>query len=73
MSAQFANAPHKINKVSAFKSYDVKFAHQVRNCEDVVLDEDQGFALLSCNPTRDNWNPVMVPFITRNAGHDQRS
>lgn len=50
-----------------FSSYEVKFADQIRNCEDAVLVEARGIALLACDPGRETWNTVMVgsPFIFR--------
>jgi arylesterase/paraoxonase len=43
-----------------FKDHRVKFVNAVRNCEDVVLDEARGVAILSCDAGRDKWNTVMV-------------
>lgn len=43
-----------------FSSHQVKFADQVRNCEDAVLVESRGIALLACDTGRENWNTVMV-------------
>jgi arylesterase/paraoxonase len=44
-----------------FPAYEVKFANQLRNCEDVILlDGLDGVALLSCDEARDRWNTVMV-------------
>jgi len=55
------NAPGKLQRRSAFSSYEVKFADRVRNCEDVILlDGLDGVALLSCDEARDRWNTVMV-------------
>lgn len=42
------------------KERQIKFRDQIRNCEDVVLDEGAGVAILSCDPGRDRWNTVMV-------------
>jgi hypothetical protein len=55
------NAPGKLQTRSVFKDYEIKFAEQLRNCEDVILLEDvEGVALLSCDESRDQWNTVMV-------------
>jgi hypothetical protein len=43
-----------------FKDHRVKFVNDVRNCEDIVLDEARGAAILSCDAGRDKWNTVMV-------------
>lgn len=59
----YANAPSRLQHVNNLKSVDIKFRDIVRNCEDVVLDTEQGFALLSCDPGRDTWNTVMVGFM----------
>jgi hypothetical protein len=48
--------------MSAFKSYKIKFPDVLRNCEDVLLDEELGIAYLSCDPGRDWWNAVMVRY-----------
>jgi arylesterase / paraoxonase len=54
------NAPHKLKEISAFKSHKIKFPDTLRNCEDILLDEELGIAYLSCDPGRDRWNTVMV-------------
>lgn len=55
------NAPGKLQSRSALSSYQIKFADQLRNCEDVILPEGlPGLALLSCDEARDRWNTVMV-------------
>lgn len=41
-------------------SCQVNFKDDVRNCEDILLDEEEAFMLLSCDPGRDEWNTVMV-------------
>jgi arylesterase/paraoxonase len=59
------NAPGKIQSRSAFTSYEVKFAEQLRNCEDVILPEGlDGLAILSCDEGRDRWNTVMVSLLS---------
>jgi arylesterase/paraoxonase len=54
------NSPDKLERVYEFKNHDIKFADQIRNCEDVILEEKLGIAFLSCDPGRDRWNTVMV-------------
>lgn len=61
-----ANAPAKLEGFNSFKSYEIKFADQIRNCEDVILEESLGVALLSCDPGRDRWNTVMVSSSQQN-------
>ncbi|KAL1301465.1 hypothetical protein AAFC00_005714 [Neodothiora populina] len=64
------NAPEVIEGLSAFPSHEVKYVGQLRNCEDVILlDESDGWALLSCDAGRDHWNTVMGIF--RNGSHTQ--
>lgn len=55
-----AITPDKLTKVNAFKEHEVKFRDLLKNCEDVILVEEQQVALLSCDTGRDNWNTVMV-------------
>ncbi|KAF2425326.1 calcium-dependent phosphotriesterase [Tothia fuscella] len=57
------NHPKLLPEISEFEDYKIKFADQIRNCEDVVLDEKRGTAILSCDPGRDKWNTVMGTFI----------
>jgi arylesterase / paraoxonase len=56
----YTNRPSQLQEVSAFKDYKIAFQDVVRNCEDVVLDEELGIAYFSCDPGRDRWNTVMV-------------
>ena len=58
--AIYANAPSRFQRVNNLQQRNIKFADGVRNCEDVLLDATEGFALLSCDPGRDTWNTVMV-------------
>jgi arylesterase/paraoxonase len=57
-----ANRPGKLQAVNGFKSYEIKFRDRIRNCEDVILEESEGVAILSCDAGRDRWNTVMVSF-----------
>ncbi len=43
-----------------FKSSEVKFADKVRSCEDAILVESLGLAILACDPGREVRNTVMV-------------
>ena len=61
----YSNAPERLPSINEFKSYDIKFADQVRSCEDVLLLEDQGLAIASCDPGRERWNTVMVRACVR--------
>lgn len=60
------NAPGRLQPFSTFPSYEIKFAGKIRNCEDgVMLDDSNGWALLSCDFGRDKWNTVMVGALFR--------
>lgn len=56
----FDNSPSKFERVSAFRSHEIKFADRIKYCEDALLIEDKGLAVLSCDPGRDKYNPGMV-------------
>lgn len=58
-----SNRPGKLQEVNVFKSLETKFQDEIRNCEDVILVEGKGVALLSCDPGRDRWNTVMVSLV----------
>lgn len=60
LSILLANAPGRFEGSYSVKSYEIKFADQIRNCEDVVLEESLGIAFLGCDPGRDRWNTGMV-------------
>jgi arylesterase/paraoxonase len=59
----YSNHPSRLKTTNAFTSYDIKFKDQLRNCEDVILDETKGYAYLSCDPGRDRWNRPLGVFI----------
>lgn len=62
--ALYNNAPSRLNRINTFKNPGIKFPATLRNCEDVLLEEKEGFALLSCDPSRDTWNTVMVSCLS---------
>ncbi|KJZ73392.1 hypothetical protein HIM_07186 [Hirsutella minnesotensis 3608] len=62
LSTLQANAPHRLVKVNTFKSHEIRFADRIRSCEDVLMLEDEGLALLACDPGRETWNTVMGVF-----------
>ncbi|KAH7018143.1 uncharacterized protein B0I36DRAFT_368186 [Microdochium trichocladiopsis] len=43
--------------------YEIKFGDRVRSCEDVILLEEQGLAVMGCDPGRERYNTVMGIFI----------
>ncbi|KAF1940494.1 hypothetical protein EJ02DRAFT_406476 [Clathrospora elynae] len=59
LSGMLANRPGSFQNLNKFESHEIKFQDQLRNCEDVLLEEGMGIAFLSCNPGRDRWNTVM--------------
>ncbi|KAF2216395.1 hypothetical protein CERZMDRAFT_119897 [Cercospora zeae-maydis SCOH1-5] len=59
----YTNHPSRLLNVNTVGEYEIKFRDTVRNCEDIYLNEEQGWALLSCDPGRDEWNTVMGVFV----------
>ncbi|KAF4308393.1 Glycoside hydrolase family 16 [Botryosphaeria dothidea] len=55
--------PSTLQNVTVFKEQEVKYKDILKNCEDVIILEEQGVAILSCDPQRDAWNTVMGTFI----------
>ncbi|KAJ4357319.1 uncharacterized protein N0V89_001894 [Didymosphaeria variabile] len=64
LSEIVANRPGSYTPIDTFKGHDIKFrdVRGFRNCEDVLLDEGLGLAILSCDEGRDKWNTVMGTF-----------
>ncbi|KHN95935.1 Six-bladed beta-propeller, TolB-like protein [Metarhizium album ARSEF 1941] len=59
----YTNAPSRLPEINAFARHEIKFADQVRSCEDVLVLEGRGLALLACDPGRERWNTVMGIFL----------
>ncbi|KAH7304722.1 hypothetical protein B0I35DRAFT_444805 [Stachybotrys elegans] len=59
LSLAYYNAPGRMPQHANFSSYDVKFRHEIRSCEDVLLLESRRVALLACDAGRETWNTVM--------------
>ncbi|KAI0178974.1 calcium-dependent phosphotriesterase [Hypoxylon sp. FL1284] len=57
------NAPGRLATVNAFNSRELKYADQIRSCEDGLLIESKGLAILACDPGREKWNTVMGVFV----------
>ncbi|KAI0410023.1 putative paraoxonase [Xylaria palmicola] len=57
------NAPHRLVKVNTFASHEVRFADRIRSCEDALMIESEGLAILGCDPGRERWNTVMGIFL----------
>lgn len=64
----YKNAPGRLPEINTFRSYEIKFADRVRSCEDVLILESRGLAILACDPGRERWNTVMVR-LTRELSH----
>ena len=41
-------------------NYEIKYADKLRNCEDLVVDDQAGYVVIGCDEGRDVWNTVMV-------------
>ncbi|KAM5354879.1 hypothetical protein ACJ41O_001525 [Fusarium nematophilum] len=66
----YSNTPQRLAKVNALGSYEIKFADQIRSCEDVLLIEEHHLAILACDVGRERLNTVMgisVPGEVENA------
>lgn len=63
LSVLVENAPHKLVEFNAFSDYDIRFRDELKNCEDAVIVQGKGAAILSCDPGRDSWNTVMGSFV----------
>lgn len=59
------NAPGRLATINTFKSYEVKFADKTRNCEDALIIESKGIAIVGCDPGRERYNTVMVSLYLR--------
>ncbi|TGJ79111.1 hypothetical protein E0Z10_g9657 [Xylaria hypoxylon] len=57
------NAPHRLVKVNTFASHEVRFSDRIRSCEDALMVESEGLAILGCDPGRERWNTVMGIFL----------
>lgn len=65
----YHNAPGRLESINRIGSFDIHFQDIIRNCEDIDLDETDGFALISCDPGRDEWNTVMYAPAFAFKGH----
>ncbi|TWU74988.1 hypothetical protein ED733_005820 [Metarhizium rileyi] len=59
----YNNAPGRLPEINTFKSHEVRFADRVRSCEDVLVLETRGLAILACDAGRERWNTVMGVFV----------
>lgn len=56
----YNNSPARLSHINTFSSYDIKFADRVRSCEDALIVESRGIAIVACDAGRERWNTVMV-------------
>ncbi|KAK6087772.1 serum paraoxonase arylesterase family protein [Seiridium cupressi] len=59
----YTNAPDRLPRINALKTQEVKFADKIRSCEDALLIESKGYAILPCDAGRERWNSVMGFFV----------
>ncbi|KAI1264848.1 putative paraoxonase [Xylariaceae sp. FL1019] len=58
----YKNAPARFQEISNIPNPTIKFSDRIRSCEDVILVESRGLAILGCDPGRERWNTVMGIF-----------
>ncbi|KAI1502536.1 putative paraoxonase [Biscogniauxia marginata] len=63
LSLFWKNAPGRLERIDNFGSHEIKFADRIRSCEDALLVESEGVAILACDPGREKWNTVMGVFL----------
>ncbi|KAI1821113.1 putative paraoxonase [Xylaria intraflava] len=71
VSLFWKNAPNRLVKINTFASHEIRFADRIRSCEDAIMVESKGVAILGCDPGRERWNTVMglsLPGPVENAG-----
>ncbi|ETS84416.1 hypothetical protein PFICI_02441 [Pestalotiopsis fici W106-1] len=59
----YKNNPIRLSKVNALGQQDIKFADKIRSCEDAIIIESAGVAILPCDAGRERWNTVMGFFV----------
>ncbi|KAK6949344.1 hypothetical protein Daesc_009419 [Daldinia eschscholtzii] len=59
----YNNAPERFLNINNLNSSEVKFSDTIRDCEDALLVESKGLAIVACDPGREVWNTVMGIFI----------
>ncbi|KAK8074225.1 hypothetical protein PG994_005124 [Apiospora phragmitis] len=59
----YSNQPDRLIQINNIgPSYKVKFADKLRSCEDIILIESRGVAIVACDAGRERWNTVMGIF-----------
>ncbi|KAG5941785.1 hypothetical protein E4U53_007363 [Claviceps sorghi] len=59
----YTNTPGRLPRVNTFPSHEIKFADRVRSCEDALVLESRGVAIVACDAGRERWNTVMGVFL----------
>ncbi|EFY90575.1 paraoxonase, putative [Metarhizium acridum CQMa 102] len=59
----YTNAPGRLAEINTFARHEIKFVDRVRSCEDMLVLESSGVALLACDAGRERWNTVMGVFL----------
>ncbi|KAK7917600.1 hypothetical protein PG985_011208 [Apiospora marii] len=60
----YYNHPDRLVPLNNIGPYEVKFGDRLRSCEDVILIESKGVAIVACDPGRERWNTVMGIFLS---------
>lgn len=56
----YYNHPDRLVEIDNIGPYEIKFSDKIRSCEDVILIESKGVAIVGCDAGRERWNTVMV-------------
>ncbi|KAF3057071.1 Serum paraoxonase/arylesterase 1 [Daldinia childiae] len=59
----YSNAPERFLTINNLNSSEIKFSDTIRSCEDALLVESKGLAIVACDSGREVWNAVMGVFI----------
>ncbi|KAG5986238.1 hypothetical protein E4U43_005601 [Claviceps pusilla] len=59
----YKNDPGRLPRINTFSSHEIKFADRVRSCEDALIVESRGVAIVACDAGRERWNTVMGIFL----------
>ncbi|KAK8877059.1 paraoxonase [Apiospora arundinis] len=59
----YYNHPDRLVQINNIGPYEIKFSDKLRSCEDVILIENKGVAIVGCDAGRERWNTVMGIFL----------
>ncbi|KAK8093034.1 hypothetical protein PG999_014621, partial [Apiospora kogelbergensis] len=59
----YYNHPDRLVEIDNIGPYEIKFSDKIRSCEDVILIESKGVAIVGCDAGRERWNTVMGIFV----------